>query len=533
VTDGTRVHAGPDTSLHVGHREIGLEQGALTAHVARQTDGHRWLFRTPDAEVTVLGTVLRLEVASRSTRLDVLEGKVRMKSLSDSRVVEVTAGGHEIVVPGFIVSPRGTPQGDGSLSKPWDLTTALSHPAVMPGDTISLRAGVYKGLFRSALRGLPTAPIVVRPFGRERATVDGGIEAQGEWTTFRGLEIINSGPDRGPQRPAGLVLRGRGHRAINLIVHDTGNPGIAFREEVGDGGEISGCLLWGNGVVLPDGRRAGSGVSAQNREGTRRIRETIAFRNYQSGLFVFAEQGYADGFQLEGNVVFDHPRWGILATGGENPISSLRVTGNFSFSRRPAPDGDLIRFGLVPQARNGSIVVQQNVFVLGLADEAFHLFQWRDVRVSGNTIVGRNALARWTPGDAGARVWNDNAYFTDGVGAFLLPDARLGYSDWKAKTGFDEDSTLTPWAPGDAKIFVRPNPHEPGRAHVIMVHGERTRSVAADLTGVLHPGGGYVVRDAEDYFGPAVAQGTFDGTPILLPAARDFAVFVVESTGLR
>ena len=39
----------------------------------------------------------------------------------------------------WYVSPTGTSQGDGSLGNPWDLQTALSHPApVKPGDTVWL-----------------------------------------------------------------------------------------------------------------------------------------------------------------------------------------------------------------------------------------------------------------------------------------------------------------------------------------------------------------------------------------------------------
>lgn len=546
-TEDATLTAGSRTSLRFpSPTEVGVETGTLSARVEkRAADAPPLLFRTPESEALVLGTIFNLTVTPEATRLDVAEGKVRLTRLSDRRTLEVSGGHYAVAAsgvelkaipvavspPGFIVAPGGSAEGDGSPENAWDLATALAHPAVVkPGDTIWLRAGTYPGVFRSVLRGTAEAPITVRAFGRERATVDGGIEAHGAWTTFRGFEITNTSPDRGPERPAGLGLFGRGHKAVNLVVHDTGNPGIGFREDVGDGGEVSGCILWGNGILDRDGRPVGSAVSAQNREGTRIIRETIAFRNYQTGLFVFAEQGFAEGFRLEGNVVFDHPRWGIVATGGENPIRSLHVVDNLTYSRRSQPDGDLVRFGLVPQAWNGAIVVQGNTFALGLADEAFHLYQWKDVQVAGNTIIGRKVLARWTPGAAGVRRWNENTYFTDGSGAFLLPDVRLGYSDWKQSTRFDEDSVLNPWAPGGTRVFVRPNPHEQGRAHVVVYNWDRKPSLLADLSRVLQDGDHYVVRDAQDYYGSPAARGRFDGKPVAIPIAQagEFAVFVVE-----
>ncbi len=48
---------------------------------------------------------------------------------------------------GFYVAPTGTSSGDGSLSRPWDLATALAGAGgkVQPGDTIWMRGGTYKG----------------------------------------------------------------------------------------------------------------------------------------------------------------------------------------------------------------------------------------------------------------------------------------------------------------------------------------------------------------------------------------------------
>jgi hypothetical protein len=78
--------------------------------------------------------------------------------------------------PAVYVAPNGSPTGDGSINKPWDLGTALSQQSnVRPGTTIYLRGGTYTGKFTSGLIGTPSAPIVVRSYPREWATLDGYV----------------------------------------------------------------------------------------------------------------------------------------------------------------------------------------------------------------------------------------------------------------------------------------------------------------------------------------------------------------------
>ena len=99
----------------------------------------------------------------------------------------------------FHVTPSGSPAGNGTSSSPWDLSTALAHPAaVRPGDTIWLRSGTYRGAFTSSLRGTTAAPIVVRSYPGERVTLDGApsrettLIVNGENAWYWGFEITNS-----------------------------------------------------------------------------------------------------------------------------------------------------------------------------------------------------------------------------------------------------------------------------------------------------------------------------------------------------
>ncbi|MEK7116901.1 MAG: peptidoglycan-binding protein [Patescibacteria group bacterium] len=76
----------------------------------------------------------------------------------------------------FYVSPSGTSSGDGSITSPWDLQTALNQPAsVQPGDTIWLRGGTYKGWYVSKLVGTSAQPIIVRSYPGEWAVLDWNV----------------------------------------------------------------------------------------------------------------------------------------------------------------------------------------------------------------------------------------------------------------------------------------------------------------------------------------------------------------------
>jgi len=71
--------------------------------------------------------------------------------------------------------------------------------------------------------------------------------------------------------------------------------------------------------------------------------------------------------------------------------------------------------------------------------------------------------------------------------------------------------------PTGVRVIVRPNAYEKGRGHIIVYNWDRLPTVSADVSSVLPVGAVYEVRDAQNYFGGPVAQGTYDGTPISVP----------------
>jgi len=92
LADKTRLELqGPTEVREVGKRIV---TGTLRAEVVPQPKDRPMVFVTPHAEATVLGTTLRLVVdpdPKKGTRLEVEEGKVRLKNLS-GKAVDVPSG---------------------------------------------------------------------------------------------------------------------------------------------------------------------------------------------------------------------------------------------------------------------------------------------------------------------------------------------------------------------------------------------------------------------------------------------------------
>jgi ferric-dicitrate binding protein FerR (iron transport regulator) len=106
--DGTRLELRGDTSIRdlkiVGGKRVTLSRGILAASVAKQSVG--MIFLTSQAEVRVLGTRLTLSLSADATRVEVEEGRVRMKRLPDGATSEVVAGHFAVAARGLPMAPK-------------------------------------------------------------------------------------------------------------------------------------------------------------------------------------------------------------------------------------------------------------------------------------------------------------------------------------------------------------------------------------------------------------------------------------------
>lgn len=440
----------------------------------------------------------------------------------------------------FHVSSDGAANGDGSQEKPWNLATALaSPPALKPGDTVWIRDGLYRGGFKSTLKGTKDAPITVRAAG-DRAIIDckprdskdsGAFAVGGEWTTFQGIEFTCSDPKRTTQEkgswPAeiqrgGIVSHGSHIRFVNLLVHDLSN-GFGFWGDgkVGEGGEIYGCVIYHNGWLGPD-RGHGHGIYTQNAKGTKRIVDNVIFNQFGHGLHAYgSDKAILRNFHVEGNVAFNNGslagpnhRTTDLLVGGGSALEGLTFVNNCTY-------GGGLRLGYANDVQNRGVSARGN-YIAGGA----RISGMQQMSFLGNTLIAPGTLVNFheaTTVGVSEIAWDENTYHRTKAqwAAFNYTEKEkpegLSFDAWRKRTGFDANSRYDETAAPRTKVITRPNRFEKGRAHIIVYNWERQPAVEVELGDVLAPGERYRVVSVQNVFGRPVLAGTWNGEPIQLP----------------
>ena len=83
------------------------------------------------------------------------------------------AMGHE-----FYVAPHGNDSNNGSFNTPWQ-TIQRAATQAQPGDTVMIRAGVYRETISPSSSGTPGNAIVFQPYRNEIVTISGCETADG------------------------------------------------------------------------------------------------------------------------------------------------------------------------------------------------------------------------------------------------------------------------------------------------------------------------------------------------------------------
>lgn len=437
--------------------------------------------------------------------------------------------------PEFYVSPTGSPSGDGSSTNPWDLQTALHHPAaVKPGSTIWLRGGTYPsgpyfGGFLSTLTGTADAPIVVRQYPGERATVTDHFYAAGAYTWFWGFEITSSAPTATGTDYEYLVLvySGVGQRFINLVLHDGSNTGVASFAPLyttATQTTIHGCLIYNNGTHF----NRDHGLYLQNdvATGSVTVTDNIVFNNEAFGLHVYSglAGGALSGFHIEGNVFFGNGsistpvnRNNEILIGGAAAASNIVVRDNYTY-REVAPAFSPYKMAAAigytgGSKANGDVVLENNYFVGGL-----YMNQWSSAAVRGNLFYDYAGPMVLIEPSVSGYTGGTNQFYGDSTTSSWMhpPNAATDFATWKTQTGFSTPGSFGSGAPPNL-VVVRPNQYEPGRANIIVYNWAQQATVSVDLAGVLNVGDRYVVQNVQDFYGTPVASGTYGGGAIQLP----------------
>ncbi len=450
--------------------------------------------------------------------------------IADPRVLPILTGG-----VAHYVAPNGSPSGDGSISKPWDLTTALNQPSsVKPGDTIWLRNGVYGGgnnNYVSKLNGTSTQPVIVRQYPGERATINGGLTIYGSYTWYWGFEVadisvtsrVTSTAGSWPSNlsfPNGFDVFAPGSKFINLIVHDT-RQGFGLWLPATNA-EIYGSLIYNNGWQGPD-RGHGHGIYTQNQTGTKTIGDNIIFQGFGLGIQCYGSgSAYIQNYVFDGNTIFNsgtltnsagHHDYNLLIAGGNGGPQNMKVTNTYTY-HTPSDNSGLSALGWQFDSQAANLNATNNYWIGG--SPAIGVYNWKGATFTGNTAYSQNG-----PTFAGGNLspstysWNSNTYF--GADRFLRDSVSNSFTSWKSGSGLDGGSVLTPGRPTGVWTFVRPNKYESGRANITIYDWALASTVQVNVSGILTAGQHYEVHNAQDFYAAPVASGTYSGGTISIP----------------
>lgn len=438
----------------------------------------------------------------------------------------------------FHVRPDGKAEHDGSAERAWDLPTALTGAKgkVKPGDTILLHEGTYRGSFASSLRGTAEKPIAVRAAPGQGVVIDlvpgkpgeqPMLAVDGAHAIYQGFTVTSSDPRRATTRPGshpediqrGVINATGSHlKFVNLIVHDLSQGFGAWSG--GEGGEIYGCIIYNNGWTAPD-RGHGHGIYAQNDKGTKRFVDNVIFNQFGYGIHVYgSERASLKGFHIEGNVLFGNGslngpdrRTPAILIGGGSAASGIKVLNNHTFGE--------IQLGYSPTPMNEDIALRGNYFA-----GPVRFRNWQRTEFVGNTVIAPGTLVRWEVRNVMSirlAQWEDNSYVrteSDAkpfVAKILQNTLEMSFGEWQTRFEKDANGRYAGGRPRGARVALRQNQYETGRAHLVVHNPERRESVEVDFTGFLRTGQRFEIRSVQNLAAEPVLAGVYDGRPIALP----------------
>ena len=462
-------------------------------------------------------------------------------------------------------APDGKPDGDGSPGKPLDVATALGKKSpASPGDAIVLAAGTYEGKmdgikrvpFEWAVSGTVDKTVLVMPAPGAAVHLNGTASLTSSHAWFFNLEVgdLKWDPYQKAHR-AETVLNatgGDGARIINCNVFG-GAMGTGLWSSARNT-EVYGCLVHDFGTLAGAGRGHGHAFYTQNETGTKTYAHNVAWRGCGWNLHVYTQSGQINGFDIIQNIFYlagaykEGQTMDNFLVAGYVPADRIRLLGNVGYqpSRVEAwrPNVRLSHFKPVV---NGTAVVRDNYFAG--ANYGLSLGNWKDITVTGNTVWAYRFLVEINSSPTGVSIpsqpnrpdlrgykLDGNTYVANGHDkAFVYgrnekppEDEILGLAEWQ-KLGLDKESKLLSGREGKptgTRVFVFPNRHEKGRAHVAIFNWDGESTVAVGLSGVLAKGQSFAIYNCLDIKttlanARPVHTGTCEGGSIAFPMRKD------------
>lgn len=336
--------------------------------------------------------------------------------------------------------------GDGSAGNPFSLAAALSSSIILPGDTVHLAAGMYRGDYVVGFKGRADKPIAIRGAGLWASRITDSFRLNDyvyavnlrisypDWTT-RTSQQVSSNPTDLPQAGAGngaLYHAARAGKAIGCLM-DNNRVGGGFWLGAIDA-EFYGCWWLHNGWRGPD-RTHGPDLYYQNDTGRKTVRACLFAASYWHGMYMVSTSAPMRNITNEDNVTIQAFTYLASHQPGENIIhrrnwhgaNSLVYCGGFGVRHKSLlfENNDIL---LNPEWYNGLVIDQ-----------------WEDFTLRGNRIAGNAAsypVIAYHPIKAtGNRYWYTLRAALPGA-PFQLQQQNRSWEQWQA-AGYDADGSYS------------------------------------------------------------------------------------------
>ena len=546
-----------------------IEYGKTSAYGMSQSSSNMDTYHQLVLQGLASGTTYHYRIISKDST-----GNLRVSGdfsfTTSSAIVASTSGITTQASNELYVSNIGTTSGNGSKNNPWDLQTALcggrryvrsgsnlycdllSESKVKPGDILWLRGGTYKGQFFSVLNGTENKPIIVRGYPGEWAKIDlgadwsGGINIlQGGNVWFWDLELYSTGSNRISEQPttfptdvsfgagvSGVSSPGEASniKLIHLVIHDERGSGLQGKA---GGSEIYGSIIYYSGWDAPN-RGHGHSWYPQNtqEQAVQRVTDNIMFKSVNDNLHHYSSKGEnVVNFVVEGNILFgagtiakDQSGREVVIGASGGQAKNVIFKNNYIYGQSYfGYDGGLDNFSIT-----------DNYFInpgYSLGSKGEHWQKWALQFTQDSNLIG-------------SYEFKNNVI--DGY-SYKLPDSKKeGNLFYHSGSIFDENAQSRT----DQEAFVRPSKYEAGRAHIAVYNWDKKDYIDIDVSNIgLNVGDEYEIKDAENYFGNAIARGIYNGAKIRVPLnntevapligellvnpkhmGKDFGAFVIRKT---
>ena len=417
----------------------------------------------------------------------------------------------------YFIATNGKATNEGTKKSPWDIATVFDNKvAILAGDTIMMRDGVYKRNNKFAFAGEPEHPIVIRSYPGETAVLVGNMKIKkgSRFITFLDFELTGNYDSslvrvsklkgsfvKDINNSEGLTIGTDtlyGIKVINLLIHDVSGDGLSFWTRAINT-EAYGNLIYNNGWDGPD-RGHGHAIYSQNDTGLKTYCDNICFWNLGScGIKIYAEKGKIKNCYVEGNIQINDA---FFLLGGHTPFYNLKVIDNFM------TEGTRLDLGYISKQENHNLELRGN-----------HLYNssvygWGDLKMRNNKFFG---YVRYEPKPG----FNDSSYDIDSDTYYNATQigwhgGNIGLQGMQ-QHGYEAHGAFYKSGPTENEIFVRANKYEKGRANIMVYNYACADKVSVDLSGVLEKGDHYEIRDVQHYRGDPAVSGVYRGKLIELP----------------